>query len=154
MTIKKYLEEWGISDGEYSYDFQRALDGDTTQAAQIWAQIEEGTASVAETLLWAQRVAHRVNTTVVTSTQIVANRRAEAALKAIGFYGQIDDYYYARNFMEDWSAFKSLDEIGPSPRVSAKTWLQLLKKEGYLLDATEKSAINRINEWRKELNID
>lgn len=157
MKISEYLRELSTIDEPVGdLEFQCLLDGklDTTTAARVWTEIADGSASVGNTLLWAVHVANQIKDSVINGSERDA---APAALKAIGFYGQVDPYRPARESMEIVAAFDFLDEQGnalPSRRLPASEWLRMLRKAGYLDGINDKSALNRINEWRKDLGIE
>ncbi len=157
MHINEYLkraaEQW---DGPHDPEFEALLDGktDSTAAGRFWAAVADGSASVEDTLAWAQKVARRVVADVVNGSD---RDVAPAALKAIGFYGRIDKYRTARDYMSLIAEFAVLDEQGnplPVERLPATQWLRLLRRAGHMKDLEEKTAINKINAWRKELGIE
>lgn len=155
MRIDHYLET--TADGEqYDRELARLLDGkaDTTTAARLWAAIADGSASVEDTLAWAQHVARKITANVINSGERDA---APAALRAIGFRGRVDAYRAAREYLDIVAAFDVMDEHGvplPLVRQPASAWLKLLRRAGYLLDIEDKTAINKINAWRKDLGIE
>ena len=127
---------------------------DTTDAAKLWASIANGEADVVETLLWVQYIAQRINANVIEAGE---RDKAPAALKAIGFYGRADVYREARESMLVLSQMSPIDDQGnqvPNPRRSGSAWVRLLKGSGYLAGIDDKTAVNKANEWRKELGID
>jgi hypothetical protein len=152
MTIDDYLRTVPV---EQDIELARLLDGtsDSTAAARLWAQIAQGKAGVGETLLWAQEVARRVVAGVVDGPDKDA---APAALRALGFYGPVDKYRAARQCMETIAAFSVIDEQGDlteQRRIPASKWLKILRAQRHLLDVDDKTAINHINAWRRELGI-
>lgn len=157
MRIDHYLQTLPLDAAEHSDpELLRVLDGrpDTTTAARVWSSIADGSASVEDTLAWAQHVARDIQTNVVIGAERDA---APAALKAIGFYGRVDVYRAAREYLDTVAAFDVLDEQGVPvqfARQPASAWLKLLRSAGHLLDVAEKTAINQINNWRKELGIE
>ena len=157
MNIDEYLKEWrDTTDGWIDKSFYDLLHkGDTSEAARIWSEIADGTASVPDTLMWAKHVATKVVKQVV-SADTFANRRAEAALKAIGFSGQIDKFRDAKRCMEVLGAFDIIDDQGNSvpKRWSGRKWVESLRSMGFLNDVPDNTAITRVNEWRKEFGLD
>ena len=157
MKISEYLKTLSKSgESECDLEFQRLWEGrsDTTIASRIWKEIAAGSASVVDTLVWSMHVANQIKNNVIDGSERDA---APAALKAIGFYGQVDQYRSAREFMEIAGTFDFLDEQGnalPRRRLTASQWLVLLRKSGHLSGLNDKSAPNRINEWRKDLGIE
>lgn len=87
--------------------------GDTSAAADVWRAIAEGRASPAESMLWVQHIAKRVTEKVIEADLESANRRAEAALKAIGFYGRIDKDRQLREELAsfDWENMSRADIV-------------------------------------------
>lgn len=156
MKIEDFLQKTSsIDEPMCDPEFQRLLDGklDTTAATQIWTEIADGSASVESALLWVMHVAKQIKANVINGAERDA---APAALRAIGFYGQSDPYRAARKHMDVIASFDAFDEQGQpiSPRrMAANEWLKHLRQAGYLTEVSEKSALNRINEWRKELGI-
>jgi hypothetical protein len=159
MNINKYLASRPESDFDYGPEFQRLLDAtsgvpsDTTAAARLWERIACGEEGVVETLLWAQHVANAITKSVVNSRERDA---APAALKAIGFYGRVDPYRDAKWELFLLLSFDELDEHGnpiPRKRPAAAECLRVLKKGGYMLGIPEKTALNRISEWLRELGL-
>lgn len=74
-----------------SQTLQDALRGNnTTASADMWRAIADGQASASEILTWATHVAGRIVEEVIDADFDGANRRAGAALHAIGFFGPID----------------------------------------------------------------
>ncbi|MDH4466149.1 MAG: hypothetical protein QE290_19145 [Acidovorax sp.] len=157
MRIDHYLQSLPPDTGEHSDpELLRVLDGrpDTTTAARVWAAIADGSASVEDTLAWAQHVAREIQANVIDGAERDA---APAALRAIGFYGRVDVYRSAREYLETVATFEVLDEHGVPVRLArqpASAWLKLLRSAGHLLDVTDKTAHNQINAWRKELGIE
>lgn len=157
MRIDHYLQNLPPNIGEHSDpELQRVLDGrpDSTTAARVWVSIADGSASVEDTLTWAQHVACEIQSNVVNGAERDA---APAALRAIGFYGRVDVYRSAREYLDTVATFEVLDEHGVPVRLArqpASAWLKLLRSAGHLLDVTDKTAINQINTWRKELGIE
>lgn len=157
MRINHYLQSLLPDTAEHSDPLLlRVLDGrpDTTTAARVWASIDDGSASVEDTLAWAQHVAREIQANVVNGAERDA---APAALRAIGFYGRVDAYRDAREYLETVASFDVLDEHGVPVRLTrqpASAWLKLLRSAGHLLDVADKTAINQINAWRKELDIE
>lgn len=149
MRIDQYLQE--VPPAPYDPELQRLLDGkaDTTTAATLWASIADGSAAVEDTLAWAQHVAREIATNVVKGAERDA---APAALRAIGFYGRVDAYRSAREYLVTVASFPVLDEQGAPVQLArqpASAWLKLLRNAGHLLDLEDKTAINKINTWRK-----
>lgn len=155
MRIDHYLKQ--RADADFSDpELLRLLDGkrDTTTAARLWASIADGSASVDDTLAWAQHVAQAITGNVVNGAERDA---APAALRAIGFYGRVDAYRSAREYLDIVASFDVMDEQGvplPPARQPASAWLKLLRSAGHLVDLEDKTAINKINTWRKELGIE
>jgi len=160
MNIDAFLNEWRedeTDEGWLDKEFCNLLDGkdDTNNAAEMWARIANGEASVVEALLWAQHVAKRLNTEVFAS-EVQANRRPDAALKAVGFRGRADPYREARQYMAILSEFNVILDDGTEvkPRLSGAQWVKVLKESGRLAGLDDKSANNLVLEWKKELGID
>lgn len=157
MRIDHYLQNLPPDTGEHGDpELLRVLDGrpDTTTAARVWASIADGSASVEDTLAWAQHVAREVRANVVNGAERDA---APAALRAIGFYGRVDVYRAAREYLATVSSFPVVDERGVQVQLAqqpASAWLKLLRRAGHLLDVADKTAINQILTWRKELGIE
>lgn len=157
MHINEYLKRAAEQgDGPHDPELESLLDGklDSTAAGRFWAAVADGSASVDDTLVWAQKVARRVVADVVNGSDGDA---APAALKAIGFYGRIDKHRSARDYLELITEFDVLDEQGnplPVERLPAPQWLRLLHDAGHMTDLETKTAINKINAWRKELGIE
>jgi hypothetical protein len=157
MRINEYLnraDEQG--DGPHDPKLEALLGGkpDSTAAGRFWAAVADGSALVDDTLAWAQQVARRVVADVVNGPDRDA---APAALKAIGFYGRIDKHRTARDYLALIAEFDVLDEQGnplPPERLPASQWLRLLRRAGHLAGVPDKTAINQINTWRKELGIE
>ncbi len=156
MRIEQYfqqtLEAQNVSDPE----FESLLSGkiDSTTAARVWLAIADGSASVDQTLRWAQHVARQVDARVIKSK---ASDAAPAALQAIGFYGPIDRHRAARECLDIIASFPMYGEDHeplPAKKMPASMWLKLMRKAGHLVDLNDKTALNRINEWRIELGID
>lgn len=155
MRIDKYIQQ--AADYEFDdLELQKLLDGktDSTKAARVWSSIAEGSAPVEIALLWMQHVAREVIANVVDNDERDA---APAALRAIGFYGRLDAYRNARDYFATVASFNVIDEqsnpvvLGRQP---ASVWLKLLRSAGHLKDIDDKTAINKINTWRKELEIE
>jgi hypothetical protein len=157
MRIDQYRELEAPDGAEHTDpELLRVLDGrpDTTTAARLWASIADGSASVDDTLAWAQHVAQAITANVVNGAERDA---APAALRAIGFYGRVDAYRSAREYLDIVASFDVMDERGAPVRLArqpASAWLKLLRSAGHLLDLEDKTAINKINTWRKELGIE
>jgi len=160
MNIKGYIKQAHQRDpdiGDFGPEFERLLEGrsgTTEDAKQIWAAIADGEAHVVETLLWAQSVAKRINRDVIHKTERDA---APAALKAIGFYGVSEPYRSAKECLTSVADFDVLDDDGNwvrPKRGTAKQWLRFLRSQGHFSSTKDKTAINKINAWRKELGID
>lgn len=157
MRIDHYLQGLPPESAEHGdLELLRVLDGrpDTTTAARVWAAIADGTASVEDTLAWAQHVAREIQANVIDGAERDA---APAALRAIGFYGRVDVYRSAREYLDTVATFEVLDEHGAPVRLArqpASAWLKLLRSAGHLLDLEDKTAINKINAWRKDLGIE
>lgn len=154
MRIDQFIRE--AASEHHDAELQRLLDGkpDTTTAANLWASIADGSASVADTLAWAQHVAREIAANVVNGTERDA---APAALRAIGFYGRVDAYRAAREYLDLVASFPVVDERGVQVQLArqpASAWLRLLRSAGHLLDLEDKTAINKINTWRKELGVE
>lgn len=157
MRIDQYLQSLPPDTAEHSDpELLRVLEGkpDTTTAARVWGAIADGSASVEDTLAWAQHVASEIQANVVNGAERDA---APAALRAIGFRGRVDAYRAAREYLETVAAFDVLDEHGAPIRLARQpgsAWLKLLRSAGHLLDVSDKTAINQILTWRKELGIE
>jgi len=160
MNIKGYITEARrkVPDiDDFGPRFERLLEGrcgTTEDAKQIWESIANGEAHVVEALLWAQCVAKRIRQVVINKTE---RDPAAAALKAIGFYGVPDPYRDARECMISVADFDVLDDGGNwvrPKRSTAEQWLKFLRSQGHFTSVKNKTAINKINEWRKEFSID
>lgn len=157
MRIDQYLQSVPPESVEHcDPELLRLLDGrpDTTTATRLWAAIAGGSASVDDTLAWAQHVACEIQANVVNGAERDA---APAALRAIGFYGRVDMYRAAREYLETVASFEVLGEHGAPVQLArqpASAWLKLLRSAGHLHDVADKTAINQINAWRKELGIE
>lgn len=154
MRLDQYIQQLG--EGTPDQELQRVLDGkpDTTTAARMWASIADGSASVGDTLEWAQHVARQITANVVNGAERDA---APAALKAVGFYGRVDAYRAAREYLSIVASFPVLDEQGATVQLArqpASAWLKLLRSAGHLVDIDDKTAINKIGIWRNELGIE
>lgn len=93
--------------------------GDPTATAALWRAIEAGEVPDADALTWLSDVAHQVVVKVL-DADIESNRRAEAALKAIGFEGKLDPI---RELREDVAAF---DPDGIAPRAEVVQAISLV----------------------------
>ena len=142
MNLNEFLREWAESGGEYDQAFQRALNGDTTQAAEMWRAIAEGRVDAAEALIWARHVAQQVVERVVDGG-LHGAERPRAALVALGFRGQIDKYQVEKELVEN-----ILDFI---PEMTTSELVAHLRRQGYLDGMSEKTALNRVAEWRQDL---
>ncbi len=163
MNIDKYFEEEALRDpssGDYGPVFEKLIDRrnvdgrplDTTEATKIWVSIANGKTDVGQALLWVQLIAKRIVNTVVVHSERDAG---PAALKAIGFYGRSDPHRDAKRYMSDISTFDYDDEGNSSSmrRITGKQWVGNLRKQGYLSDVKDKTAVNLVDIWRKELGI-
>jgi hypothetical protein len=154
MRIDEFMRANDI--GHDDLELEALLGGktNTTAAARMWASIADGSASVWDALAWVQHVARKIDKNVVNGSDRDA---APAALRAIGYYGRVDKYRTARDYLVTVASFDSIDEAGNNlvpERLSALKWLRLLRSAGHLLDVNDKTAINHINAWRKELGIE
>jgi hypothetical protein len=154
MRIDEYLEEPDAYEADKN--LERLVNGhkNSTIAAELWSAIAEGSADVGETLIWVQHVAEEISKHVINGNDRDA---APAALKAIGFWGRIDNDHAARELMEMLSAFDEIDDKGhhvPRARWTATKWLACLRSHGHLQVIPEKTALNKINNWRKDLGIE
>ncbi|MGA9665833.1 MAG: hypothetical protein WBQ69_05210 [Gallionella sp.] len=130
---------------------------DTTAAEKLWAEIAAGDASVSDTLMWAQHVAKQIKANVIDARGQSSTVRERGALHALGVSGRADVYRDARHYMETFASFELLDDTGravPIQYLTGEQWVGLLKAEGYLRDVQHKTALNRVNEWRKEFGIE
>jgi hypothetical protein len=66
-----------------------AMQGDATAAADLWRAIDSGHAADDDAIAWARNVAGQIVAKVL-DAPLEANRRREAAYRAIGFEGRID----------------------------------------------------------------
>lgn len=159
MDINTWFERH--KDDEYVGDAETARileeKTDSTAAAQLWSAIAAGKAEVADTLMWAKKVAARITAELIETRGQQSSYRERAALRAIGFNGPVDDYREAKEYMRLISQFHPLDERGeemPNEHLTAKQWHAVLRGAGHLARIDDKTAQNKINEWRKELNIE
>jgi hypothetical protein len=154
MRIDEYFKQHHDDDSDK--DLERLVKGhkNSTIAAELWSTIADGSADVGETLIWVQHVANEINEHVVNGKDRDA---APAALKAIGFWGRIDHDHATRELMEILAAFDEIDDKGqplPRTRWTATRWLERLRSHGHLQEISEKTARNKINNWRKDLGIE
>ena len=129
---------------EISHTLRDALAGDATAAADMWQAIARGTAAPTDALLWARFVAGQVVEKVIDAELDSANRRAEAALKAIGFYGRIDK---DRQLRADLALLAGTEAASLSRADIAKT-IQLVSHD--LDGLTLKKAMKKIDRVRKK----
>ncbi len=122
-----------------------AIGGDATAAAEMWRAIADGRASPAEAATWAQYVAKRVVGKVIDADLVSSNRRADAALKAIGFYGPIDR---DRHLREDLASIQNDEVLRARPRVEKLEVLRLLTDE--LDGVPTKNALKKIDRLLKK----
>lgn len=154
MRIDEYLKQH--HDYESDNDLERLVKGhkNSTIAAEFWSTIADGSADVSETLIWVQQVAKEINEHVINGKDRDAS---PAALKAIGFWGRIDRDHATRELMKILAAFDEIDDKGhplPRARWTATRWLECLHSHGLLQEVSEKTALNKINNWRKDLGIE
>ncbi len=165
MNINTWLESkdkepWDPEFGPDLPDFDLSdmLDGkiNSTSAAKIWTKIASGEADVLDTLLWVQHVAGMITKNVM-HARGTSSERERAALRAIGFYGPVDVYREAKEWMQLISDFGPIDEHGePQPkfRITGNEWVTRLRRSGHLAGVDDKTALNRVLEWRKEFGIE
>jgi hypothetical protein len=154
MRIDEYLKQH--QDYESDNDLERLVKGhkNSTIAAALWSTVADGSADVVEALIWVQHVAKEINKDVIHGKD---RDMAPAALKAIGFWGRIDRDHAARELMEILAAIDEIDDKGhplPRARWTATRWLECLHSHGHLHEIPEKTALNKINNWRKDLDIE
>jgi hypothetical protein len=133
-----------MMENEVSQTLSDALGGDATAAAEMWRAIARGGASPIDTQLWAHFVAGQVVDKVIDADLDSANRRAEAALKAIGFYGRIDR---DRQLRADLALFEG-SEIAKLSRAEIAKTIQLVSND--LDGLTLENAIKKIDRVRKK----
>ena len=122
--------------------------GDMGAVEFIWRAIADGRANLAERDIWVQHVAQKVVDTVISTD---ANKRGEAALKALGFTGVFDKHREAREELEVLLAFAENDGNGqPSRRQLA----QHLLARGYLKGKSVTSAMKVVDRLRLEIRQD
>lgn len=154
MRIDKYLKNPHAY--EANKNLERLVKGhkNSTDAAELWSAIADGSADVGETLIWVQHVAKEIGKHVINGEDRDA---APSALKAIGFWGRIDTTNATFELMKMLAAFDEIDEKGsplPRTRWAATKWLECLRSHGHLKGISEKTARNKINIWRKDLGIE
>lgn len=159
MGINAWLEKHKDDDDFWDLETVKLLEGrtDITAASNLWKKIARGDAGVAETLMWVKIVAKRITADLIETRGQPSSDRERAALRAIGFYGPIDDFRDAKEFMKVFAMFHPLDENGeemPNVRLTGKQWVKILKGAGYFAGINEGTAINRVNEWRSEFGIE
>lgn len=115
---------------------QAAIGGDTTAAAEMWRRIAASQADDTEALAWARHVAARVTSEVINADIDSSNRRAEAALKAIGFCGRIDKNRQLRT---------DLEHIKGLPRSET---VEVLRLVGYFDDVPTQAAAKKVDRLR------
>jgi hypothetical protein len=142
MRIDEYLRGLSHAQCDHGSGFERALSGDTSEAAQIWSQIASGAADVPEAVTWVWHVAGRIQREVVDS-KLLGSDRPRAALSAIGFSGTIDRHLAAKEILESVVAF--------FPDVSNRALVEHLQERGHLAGMSHKTALNRVAEWRKQI---
>lgn len=133
-----------MMENEVSHTLRDALGGDATATADMWRAIARGSAAPADALLWVRFVAGQVVEKVIEGNLDSANRRAEAALKAIGFYGRIDR---DRQLRADLALFEGPETAKFSRAEIAKT-IQLVSSD--LDGLTLENAIKKIDRVRKK----
>lgn len=122
--------------------------GDMGAVEFIWRAIADGRANLAERDTWVQHVAQKVVDSVIPND---ANKRGEAALKALGFTGVFDKHREARDELEVLLAFAENDGNGqPSRRQLA----QHLLARGYLKGESVTSAMKVVDRLRVEIRQD
>lgn len=154
MRITDYLNQPDAYEGALELEKLLTSGVNSTLAKPLWESIADGSADVAETLIWVMHVAREIEKHVINVK--VAVDAAPAALKAIGFYGRVDPYRDVRNLIETFAAFDEFDQEGKvveGKKWTAKKWLEFIQSQGLLLESDEKTAINRINEIRNDLNL-
>lgn len=159
MGINTWLEKHKDDDDWVDKDVANLLSGrtDSQAAAKLWKAIARGEAGIVETLMWAKVVAKRITGDLIEADHQKSSDRERAALLAIGFYGRVDDYREAKEYMSIISSFHPLGEGGeelPNARLTGKQWLKCMRAAGHFEETDDKTAVNRINEWRTELGIE
>lgn len=129
---------------------------DSTVAARVWLAIADGSIETDIALLWVHHIAKQIKASVIDNKDVGVNR-ANEALKAIGFAGQVDKHHAAKEFMRNNVVlFEAIDENGrsiPSKPLTTSEWFNILKLHNLLPSDDRKTSMTRINEWRRELNI-
>ncbi|MEI7970727.1 MAG: hypothetical protein WCJ69_17250 [Betaproteobacteria bacterium] len=154
MNINAYIQQVSDESDWMDKDLCALLDGkiDTTLAAEMWASIASGEADVLTTLLWVQHVANQIQKTVVKGD---ARDAAPAALKAIGFFGGIERYRAAREYMalvREFCVISEDSEAIPLKQLTCTEWVRTLRAHGHLIGVNDKTAANRVSEWLKEFD--
>jgi len=122
----------------------KALAGDSTAAADLWRLIAAGEASADDVLAWARDVARQVQAKIL-DADIEANRRPDAALKAIGLEGRIDKHRRVRDVLDVLEQFEDLEV--PGRQLTRRQLVEIVKANGMLEDvpdANVKKVIDRI----------
>jgi len=93
--------------------------GDNVAAARLWILIARGRCDEGVTLAWARNVAQHIEAKVL-EADLQANRRPDAALKAIGLEGRMDWLgAVLTEYGEDWTpsalaeVLPLVEELGP-----------------------------------------
>lgn len=99
-----------------------AIDGDARAAAALWRQLaqDSGSANHSDIQRWVQHVAKRLVRDVIDGSQ-PANRKAEAARRAVGLSGQIGDaklHQYIAEYDALIAEFPVIEEEGDSRQLS------------------------------------
>jgi hypothetical protein len=104
-------DDWGNC-YEVSRLTRLATDGDARAAAELWRELATDTSSANDTDLraWLQYIAKRLVADVIDG-DMPANRKAEAARRAVGLSGQIGDFALRDYVAEQDSMFKEFSPI-------------------------------------------
>ena len=140
MRIDEYLDGLSRAQSDHGPGFQRALRGDTTEAAKIWTQIASGAADVPEAVTWIKYIAERIQKQLIDG-KLFGVERPRAALSAIGFSGTTDRHRGAKEILETVVSF--------FPDVSNRALVNHLQERGHLVGMSQKTALSRMAEWRK-----
>jgi hypothetical protein len=116
MSINAWMAKHKDDDNFVDRETGEILSGrpNSTVAAKLWMAIARGEAGVAETLMWAQTVAKRIKADLIDESGQASSDRERAALRAIGFFGRVDAYREAKEYMSLISMFSPLGVGGVS----------------------------------------